>query len=239
MGATLGRILALLAREDSSPPALDGFLDSLLQKFENCRPGLPDGGVSSGAEAATRFFLDLYEGELPRLREIVRLEEPLLSEAGRGQFLGKVDELIRGVVVPAYVRLVLPFTARERNDFYLLPAPFHLAERLLWGAAGIALGAFIVWAPFIPIWSKEVIFPFMVGGLLFPNLRRFLFMRRFERALNDQVSRADREIARIDTAYLTSDPTLGLISGEASGAAETPTRTAAKAAASSLKEGAS
>jgi hypothetical protein len=74
----------------------------------------------------------------------------------------------------------------------------------MWGALGIALGSFVIWAPFIPIWSKEWVLPFTIAGLIFPNIRRFLMMRRYERELNQLVSRADREIARIDTAYLTS-----------------------------------
>ncbi len=207
--ATLGRILALLARDSSSPVALDGFLDSLLQKFENCRPGVPTevAASGSGSDGATRFFTELYEAECPRLREIIRQEEPLLTDAGRAGFFRKVDDLVRNVVLPAYVRLALPYTARERNDFYFFPAPFHLAERILWGLGGILLGVLVIEAPFIPLWSKEWIFPAMVAGLLFPNLRRFLSMRRFERELNQQVGRADREIARIDTAYLINGET--------------------------------
>lgn len=203
MNATFGRILALLARGDHpAPPAFDGFLDSLLQKFENCRPGLPDDVAAAGGEAAAHFFADLYEAERTRLKDLVRQSEPLLMPGAHEELFRKVDELIRNVVIPAYLRVALPFTARERNDFYLAPGPFHWAERLAWGVAGIALGAFIVEAPFIPIWSKEIIFPMMVGGLLLPNLRRFLSMRRFEREINGLVGRGDREISRIDTAYL-------------------------------------
>ena len=220
MKATFGRILALLARgDDPAPPAFDGFLDSLLQKFENCRPGLPDGVVAEGGEAAARFFTDLYEAERVRLKDLVRQSEPLLASGAHEELFRKVDELIRNVVIPAYLRLALPYTARERNDFYLAPGPFHWVERLAWGAAGIALGAFVVWAPFIPISAKEFIFPMMIGGLLVPNLRRFFTMRRFEREINGLVGRGDREIGRIDTAYLTAGAEAGAVS-EGQGAAE-------------------
>ena len=232
MHATIGRILALLARgDDPAPPLFDGFLDSLLQKFENCRAGLPDGAAAAGGDEAARFFDDLYEAERPRLKDLVRLSEPLLTPQAHGELFRKVDELIRGIVIPAYCRLALPFTVRERCDFFLAPEPFRWAERLAWGAAGIALGAFVVWAPFIPIWSKEVIFPAMVGGLLWPNLRRFLAMRRFERELNGLVDKGNREMARIDTAYLEA---------EEPPAARTDEGIAARAAArANVQEGAS
>jgi len=210
MKATLGRILALLARdEDPVPPALDGFFDSLLQKFENSRPGLTDAQLADPASVHA-FFARLYEDELPRLADVVRQQEPLLTTAGKEEFYRKVDSHVREVVLPAYVRLAGAFTRRERNDFYLLPEPWHGAERLLWGAAGLVLGGFVVWAPFIPLTAKEWALPFLLGGLLFPNLRRYLSLRGYEGELNGVVGRADREIGRIDMAYFDSAEALSV-----------------------------
>lgn len=204
MNSTLGRILSLLARDvDRAAPALDGFFDSLLQKFENSRPGLSDAQLGDPA-AVHSFFARLYEDELPRLAEVVRRQEPHLTTAAKEEFFRKVDAHVREVVLPAYERLAASFTRRERNDFYLLPEPLHGVERLLWGAAGLALGGFVVWAPFIPLWSKEWVVPFLVGGLLFPNLRRYLSLRGYEGELNGVVGRADLEIGRIDMAYFDS-----------------------------------
>ena len=205
MNPTVGRILSLLAR-GSAPvvPMLDGFVDSLLQKFENCRHGLKDEALRGAPGFVEGFFLDLYEKELPRLRDAVRQEEPHLTPAAREEYVRKVDELVRKVLVPTYVRLSAPYARRERNDFYVLPRSLHLVERLFWTGLGIAAGSFVVWAPFIPIWSKDVILPFAVAGLVFPNMRQYLSMRRYERELNQLVARSDREIGRIDTAYLTS-----------------------------------
>lgn len=217
MNSTLGKIVSLLARGDASlPAALDGFVDSLLQTFENCRPGLSDEVFGRGAEPAERYFTDLYEKEIPRLAETIRIQEPLLTKGAHEELFEKVDSLVRGVLIPAYVRVALRFTARERNDFYLLPDALHGLERLGWGLFGMAIGAFIVWAPFIPLWSKEWILPFAVAGLFFPNLRRFLAHRRYESELNALVGKADREISRMDAAYLTSGEAVeerGLVEG--------------------------
>jgi hypothetical protein len=195
----------MLAREPSSPAGvLDGFVDSLLQTFENCRPGLSDQLLGAQGEAPEEFFSGLYEKEIPRLKDVIRREESLLDATAREALFRKVDDLIRKVVIPAYVRLAARFTPRERNAFYLAQEPFHGLERFGWAVAGVLVGALVILAPFIPLWSKEWIIPFMLGGLVFPNVRRFLMVRQYEGELNRVVSRADDEIAHIDSHYLTA-----------------------------------
>lgn len=182
---------------------LDGFVDAVVQKFENCRPGLGEETIRKGEAAVAEFFLELYEKELPRLRETIQQEEPHLTEAARAEYFGQVDGLVRKVVVPAYARLTGGFTPRERNGFYFLKETLHGLERGLFTGGGILLGAFVVWAPFIPLWEKEWILPFAATGLFIPEIRRALSVRRYERELNALVARTEQEISRIDTAYLT------------------------------------
>ena len=184
---------------------LGGFVDSLLQMFENCRPGLADETLRKGPEGVERFFLDLYEKERGRLSETIQQQEQHLSADKRRELFERVDERIRKVVIPAYVRVAARFTPRERNDFYLAPEPLHGLERLGFTVAGMAIGAFAVWAPFIPLWEKEWVLPFALAGLLFPNIRRFLSLRRYQAELNALVTRTDNEIWRMDLAYLTDD----------------------------------
>src|SRR5512141_2769263 len=154
----------MLAREPSaSVRALDGFVDSLLQTFENCRPGLNDRLLGAEGEGPEAFFSGLYEKEIPRLKDIIRREESLLDAPVHEAYFRQVDDLIRKVVIPAYVRFAVRFTPRERNAFYLAPEPFHGLERFGWAIAGVAVGALVILAPFIPLWSKEWIIPFMLG----------------------------------------------------------------------------
>jgi hypothetical protein len=105
-------------------------------------------------------------------------------------------------VLPAYVRLVRAFTPRERNGFYLVPAVWHGAERLAWAVAGMALGGFLIWAPFIPIWEKEWVAVFALAGLVFPEIRRYFAFRHYQSELNRLVTRADDEIFRLDMALV-------------------------------------
>jgi len=194
-----------LSLPTSAPAAaLDGFVDALLQKFENCRAGLADEAIASGGAEA--FFLALYEPERERLAEIVRRQQPQLDAAGVETMVAQIEDLLRGVAIPGYVRLAAPFTARERNGFYLLREPLHGVERAAWAAAGTLLGAFVVWAPFIPLWSKEWVLPFFLGGLVFPDARRWWELRRYEAELNRVVGRADAEIGRLEMSTLMRDP---------------------------------
>lgn len=183
---------------------LGGFVDSLLQTFENCRHGLSDESLQHPREVEA-FFLALYEKEKPRLRETIHVQEQHLSESDCRELFERLDERMRQVVVPAYVRSTQLFTRRERNDFYLTRDAFHGAERAAWAVGGMAVGAFVVWAPFIPLWSKEWVLLFTLIGLVFPDLRRFLAQRRYQAELNALVARTDDDIWRMDLAYLTDD----------------------------------
>ena len=196
--------MSRLARLFGTPArhrTLDGFVESLLQTFENSRPGLTAEMLAKGGVEA--FFLDLYEKEVRLLRErISGLTH--LSRDEQQELYDRVDERIRKVVVPAYARLASSFTARERNDFYLVPEALHVVERVGWAALGLALGALVVWAPFIPIWSKEWVLVLGVGGFVFPSLRAYLAQRRYLHELADLVARTDDEIWRLDLGFMTS-----------------------------------
>jgi len=66
MNEIIGKIVNLMVRGvPRSGGELDGFVDSLLQKFEDCRHGLSDDSVLDGGETAEAFFVKLYEGALP------------------------------------------------------------------------------------------------------------------------------------------------------------------------------
>jgi hypothetical protein len=182
---------------------LDGFVDSLVQKLENCRAGLSDEALARGPSEVEAWATALCDEEAPRLRDTIRLEEAHLTHEAREELFRRVFDLVRKVVVPGWVRVATSFTRRERNGFYGLSEPLHGLERAGWAVLGMGVGFLVVWAPFIPLWSKEWVLPFTIGGLVFPELRRWLSFRRYEGELNQLVGRADREIVRVDLAYLT------------------------------------
>ena len=191
-------------RSRSASSGLGQFVDRLIQTFEDCRDGLSDQVVAQGEEKVGGYFLELYEREGVRLTDTIRNQAPHLSNTAQETLRSEIDTLIRKVVVPAYTRLVRQYTPRERNDFYLLRPDLHGLERAGWALAGVLLGTFVILVPFIPLWSKEWILPFMLVGLFFPNIRRYLAIGRYERELNELVQRTARELERIDVAYLAN-----------------------------------
>jgi hypothetical protein len=206
----MGRLARLFGTPARGHRTLDGFLVSLLQTFENSRPGLTTEMLATGGVEA--FFRDLYEKEVRVLRErIGGLTH--LSKDEQEELFQRVDERIRRVVVPAYARLASSFTPRERNDFYLTREDLHGLERVAWGILGIALGAFAVWAPFIPLWSKEWVLVFAAGGFVFPSLRRYFALRRYQSELEDLVARTDDEIWRLDLGFMTAAWERGSVAG--------------------------
>jgi hypothetical protein len=177
------------------------LIDSLLQSFENCRPGLSDEKIHGSNEEVSQFFLDIYEKERSRLINTIKVQESFMSNETREKFFAEIDSMVRSIVIPAYVRLVKSYTPRERNDFYLVPPRLHFLERFGWAIGGMLLGAFVVWAPFVPIWSKEWILPFTIIGLVFPNVRKIFSIKRYEADLNRMVGKAEAEIDRIEMDY--------------------------------------
>lgn len=179
------------------------MVDTLIQAFEDRRLGLSSEQLAAGGPAVAGYFLEVYEQERPRIRAELDENEPHLTEAGRAAMFGEIDQLIREMIIPAYTRLSAAFTPKERRDFYHVPDGLHLLERLGWAFLGLLIGFFVLWARFIPLWTKELVLPLVIAGLVYPELRRFLALRRYERDLNQLVARADRELVRIDRAYLT------------------------------------
>ncbi len=199
MPGPLQRAFAVL-RPPRGPGALDGFVDSLVQSFENCRAGLTEEAIRAGGAEA--YFRARYESARARLPDVVRQENPHLQEAARAVLVERVDRLVSDVVIPAYVRVATRFTDGERRDFFHVPPGLRLLERAGFALLGAALGWLAIRAPFIPLWSKEWIFPFFLSGLVYPELRRIFQIRRYGAEVNRIVADADAELARIDVSYL-------------------------------------
>lgn len=208
-GTSLVRKMAPRTPQQLGPStALGRFLDSLLQSFEDRRPGLPAAALEGGEPQVQQFFEEVYAGERKRLHESMRDHAPHLSDEAREKLYLEIDKLVSTMVIPGYVRTTARFTPKERNGFYLAREGLHGLERAGWGLAGILVGVFVILAPFIPLWSKEWIGVFMLAGLFFPNLRSYLSLRKYERDLNELVLRGEREVQRIDRAYLEQGDTI-------------------------------
>ncbi len=182
--------------------SLEGFLDSLLQSFENRRPGLGDDVLADPA-AVEAYFREAWPREREQLRGLVDRQSHLAPDV-RGKLFDDVCALVETVVLPAYARLAGRVTARERNGFYITPEHLHVMERAAFAFAGICAGVFAIRAPFIPIWADAWVLLFAFCGLVFPELRRFLALRGYESAINEIEQKADDEVWRLDLSYMSA-----------------------------------
>ncbi|MCC7383131.1 MAG: hypothetical protein IT384_14935 [Deltaproteobacteria bacterium] len=199
--------MSSVALERSS--VLARFVDGLLQTFEDRRAGLTDAQLAGGDAAVGAFFAEIYGQETPRLRAAIKEAEPHLSEVSQEKLFTELDTLIQNVVIPGYVRTATSFTPRERSDFFHTPDALRMLERVGFAAAGLLLGLAFIAARFLPLWRAEIAIAAAVAGFLYPELRRFLAFRRYERELNGLVSKSSREIERIERAYLMSGEMIG------------------------------
>ena len=117
MSSLLGRAFpALRPASARLPGPLDGFVDSLVQKLENCRtnmplgttwrrPGLTDDLLAKGPSEVEAWADSLYAEEVPRLRDAIRTEEPHLTrEAFQDYWLNTHAPLVRSVAATLRIR---------------------------------------------------------------------------------------------------------------------------------------
>ena len=132
---------------------------ALLSDLERLRPGFaPDADPAQVEEqCAARVRL-----RLPELYAEFQGEATQESEAQLSLYSREVDQLL----VPRYAKL-----AHAQNQIERQQTRGALYNRLSYAALFFALGLFVVWAPFIPIWEKWVPFAMaMAAPLLSPWL---------------------------------------------------------------------
>jgi len=132
---------------------------------------------------------------------------------------GRVRDAAREALVPvrsAYAESDLPpgyFEALEKEILDTVPDRWRRAARtftrleerglggwrggdvvarLSYGFGGLAIGGFILWAPFIPVWEKWVPFALCVGALFLPDLTRWWQRRRYAKELGQIVATLER-----------------------------------------------
>jgi hypothetical protein len=176
-------------RAESELGALAG---ELLADLERLRPGVsPAAGGDQDSEGRAEADAIRNRAHL-RLRELYRerheaLGEALLdgSDGGGAQGSAHREQLqlfqreIDQIFLPRYTSLALHQNQAERAG-----RGADGFNRAAYALIFFLLGAFVVWAPFIPIWEKWI--PFALAGLAavfsqaLPDLRLLLLRRRYQ-----------------------------------------------------------
>ncbi len=151
---------------------LGALTASLLADLERLRPGLPPTATEAEISEQCRARAEL---RLPELYAEYQGELDADAQAQLTLYRREVEQLL----IPRYAKLAAEQNRQERSQ-----TRGAVYNRLAYAALFFALGLFIVWAPFIPIWEKWLPFAFAVVAPLLapwlPNLHGALQQRQHQ-----------------------------------------------------------
>ena len=145
----------------------------LMAAAERVRPGL--GPWTPKVETRLR---DVFATELADVRP------RFLELFGDAAYFDRLQETLLGVAVPRYLTAAHKQTDLEQKDYGLWRGADLLA-RGVYAVGGLALGLFLVKAPFIPIpetWDL-LAFAFLLGAPFLPDAQVWLLKRKYRGAL--------------------------------------------------------
>jgi hypothetical protein len=122
---------------------------------------------------------------------------------GSAVYWDALEKEVLGAVVPQYVDPALEVTQLERTGFGVWRKG-DLAARLAFALIGLVVGSIIIAIPWIPIVENMFAFALTAGGFIYPDLKRFMYERRYAKALNKLIagSAAYQETANLH--YMTT-----------------------------------
>jgi VIT1/CCC1 family predicted Fe2+/Mn2+ transporter len=123
---------------------------------------------------------------------------------GSAPYWEALDKEVEEVVVPQYLACARAETELERNDFYIWRGG-DLAARFVFALIGLFIGSIIIALPFVPIFEDMFAIALMVAGFIYPDLKRFMFERRYMKVLNRIVSDSARYQDNAKLHYMTSN----------------------------------
>lgn len=158
-------------RAESELGALAG---ELLADLERLRPG-----ISSAAGCDNDVEVDAIKSRAHlRLRELYRERHEALADPD-AETLPLLQREIDQIFLPRYTSLAL-----RQNQVERAGRGTDSFNRAAYALLFFLLGAFVLWAPFIPVWEKWI--PFALAGVAavfsqaLPDLRLVLMRRRYQ-----------------------------------------------------------
>ena len=89
--------------------------------------------------------------------------------------------------LPQYIDSAQEMTELERSGFGVWRKG-DLSGRLIYALIGLVIGSILIAIPWIPIVENMFAFALTAGGFLYPDLKRFLYERRYAKALNKLIA---------------------------------------------------
>lgn len=122
---------------------------------------------------------------------------------GSAAYWEALDKEVEEVVVPRYLATARDMTELERNNFGIWRGG-DLAARFTFALIGLLIGSIIIALPFVPIVEDMFAFALMAAGFLYPDLKRFMFERRYMKVLNRIIRDSARYQENAKLHYMTS-----------------------------------
>lgn len=168
-----------------------------LTHLERRRPALIDaaGGDAGRLDAAVRDELGVALAPLRR-----RYDEAGLP----ARYFDALSAELAASIPARWREVASAFTAQERAELRLWQRG-DVPARLAWTGVGLVVGAFILWAPFIPIWEKWLPTLMALGGWWMPDVLAWRSRRRYARALGEIVLACGSAQRLLDQSITTGD----------------------------------
>jgi hypothetical protein len=123
--------------------------------------------------------------------------------SGSASYWEALEKEVDDVVLPQYVAAAQAMTESERNNFGIWRGG-DLGARFAFALAGLIIGSIIIALPFIPIFENMFAFALTAAGFLYPDLKRFMFERRYTKVLNRLVDDSARYQENSRLHYMTT-----------------------------------
>jgi hypothetical protein len=148
-------------------------------------------------------------------QKLAQIKKAYDEFGGSAVYWDALEKEVLHAVVPQYIDPALEVTQLERNGFSVWRKG-DLAARLAFALIGLIIGSLIVAIPWIPIFENIFAFALTIGGFMYPDLKRFMYERRYAKALNKLIadSAAYQQTANlhymtatdIETSFQPSEP---------------------------------
>jgi hypothetical protein len=124
--------------------------------------------------------------------------------SGPVKYWKALEKEVLHVIVPQYAEAAERITVLERTDFDVWRGG-DIAARALFALGGLLVGSIIIAMPFIPIVEDMFAFALAVGGFLYPDLKRWMFQRRYAKRLNQILAETARYGEHHPMRYVTEE----------------------------------
>lgn len=125
------------------------------------------------------------------------------ESGGSAVYWEALEKEVDDVVLPQYIVASNLMNGMERNSFGIWRGG-DIGARFAFALAGLLIGSIIIALPFIPIFEEMFAFALTAAGFLYPDLKRFMYQRRYMKVLNRLVADSARYQENARLHYMTT-----------------------------------